>query len=135
SWYQGNASAVCIFEMSNGAVFTYNGSWCAEGMNTSWESDWRVTGSKGSACWDGINAPVYETIDTEQPTEFFNKMTKRDVPCNWEGKEGHWGCLDEMFASLEEDRTAETDCNDNIQSMKMVFGAIESAKTGKKVLI
>src|SRR5699024_9406358 len=29
SWYDGNASAVCIFEMENGAVFTYRGSWAA----------------------------------------------------------------------------------------------------------
>jgi predicted dehydrogenase len=33
SWYDGNASAICIFEMSNGSVFTYRGSWCAEGLN------------------------------------------------------------------------------------------------------
>src|SRR5581483_10997567 len=44
SWYEGNASAICIFEMSDGSVFSYRGSWCAEGLNTSWESDWRVTG-------------------------------------------------------------------------------------------
>src|SRR5699024_12107270 len=48
SWYDGQASAICIFEMQNGVTFTYNGSWCAKGLNTSWESEWRVTGSKGS---------------------------------------------------------------------------------------
>ena len=36
SWYKGDVAASCIFEMSNGVVFTYRGSWCAEGCHTSW---------------------------------------------------------------------------------------------------
>ncbi|GIN70595.1 oxidoreductase [Bacillus sp. J14TS2] len=135
SWYKGNASAICIFEMSNGAVFSYNGSWCAEGMNTSWEADWRVTGSKGTACWDGQHNPKYEVIESEQEATFINSMRKGEVNSDWTGQEGHWGCLDEMFAALKEERLAETDCHDNIESMKMVFGAIESAKTQKKIIL
>ncbi len=61
-------------------------------------------------------------------------MKKGEVKSDWTGQEGHWGCLDEMFASLKEKRFAETDCRDNIESMKMVFGAIESAKSKKKVV-
>ena len=37
SWYDRDASAVAIFEMSEGLVYTYRGSWCSEGLNTSWE--------------------------------------------------------------------------------------------------
>jgi predicted dehydrogenase len=135
SWYKGNASAMCIFEMSNGIVFTYRGSWCAEGLNTSWEADWRVTGSKGSVRWDGINLPICEVIDESQPKDFISKVKSIDVPFNWEGQEGHWGCFDEMFSSLEENRVAETDCRDNIKSMAMVFGAIESGKKMKKIIL
>jgi len=135
SWYKGKASAVCIFEMDNGIVFSYNGSWCAEGLNTSWEADWRVTGSRGSAVWDGVNLPVAEAIDEAESGGFMNAFKRLDVPASYEGRSGHEGCLDEMFASLEEDRPAETDCRDNIKSMKMVFGAVESARTGKKVLL
>src|SRR5690606_19566584 len=63
SWYAGNASAVCIFEMSDGSLFTYRGSWCAEGFPTSWESDWRATGSRGTARWDGRSMPAAEIVD------------------------------------------------------------------------
>lgn len=35
SWYKGDANAVCIFEMSDGSVFDYRGSWCANGLCTS----------------------------------------------------------------------------------------------------
>ncbi|KKI92732.1 oxidoreductase [Bacillus sp. SA1-12] len=135
SWYKGNASAICIFEMSNGSVFSYRGSWCAEGLNTSWESDWRVTGNRGSALWDGTNPPVCEVVDDSQPTKFMRVMNSLEVPSVWEGREGHFGCLDEMFASIEGNRLAETDCSDNIKSLAMVFGALESAKTGKKIAL
>ncbi|MNP75646.1 hypothetical protein D3C76_1727340 [compost metagenome] len=47
----------------------------------------------------------------------------------------HHGCLREMFQSLSEQRSAETDCRDNIYSMAMVIGALESARTGRKLEI
>jgi hypothetical protein len=40
-----------------------------------------------------------------------------------------------MFLSLQEGRPAETDSADNFKSLAMVFGAIESARTGCKVKI
>lgn len=130
SWYAGNASAVCIFEMSNGTVYTYRGSWCSEGFNTSWEADWRIIGSQGTVRWDGEQPPAADI--TEQAGNEF--ITKRLVlPATWQGREGHPGCLDEMFAALEQGRPAETDCRDNIKSVAMVFGALESVQTGKKV--
>ncbi|BBH18943.1 oxidoreductase [Paenibacillus baekrokdamisoli] len=135
SWYKGNASAICIFEMSDGSVFTYRGSWCAEGMSTSWESDWRAIGSKGTVRWNGSDMPTAEVVDESIPHEFHSTMKKIDISSEWEGKEGHHGCFDEMFAALEEGRPAETDCLDNIKSVAMVFGAVESARTGKKVML
>jgi hypothetical protein len=38
-----------------------------------------------------------------------------------------------MFNALLENRCAETDCRDNYFAMNMVYGAIESAASGKKV--
>jgi len=48
---------------------------------------------------------------------------------------GHEGCFDEMFSALLEGRPAETDCHENYFAMNMVYGAIESAKYGKKVML
>ena len=49
SWYDRDASAICVFEMSDRIVFTYRGGWCAEGLSTSGESAWRVVGARSSA--------------------------------------------------------------------------------------
>ncbi|MFC3344001.1 Gfo/Idh/MocA family protein [Paenibacillus abyssi] len=133
SWYMGNASAICIFEMSDGSVFCYRGSWCAEGAPTSWEASWRVTGEKGTAIWDGQGSPYAEVVAPALAGEWMHKYVRVDAEVKPAAHTYHFGCLDEMFASLEEGRRAETDCRDNIHSMAMVLGAAESAKTGKKI--
>ena len=132
SWYKGNSTAICIFEFSNGAIFTYCGSWSCEGFNTSWEADWRLMGSLGSAKWNGSDLPTYEIIVPGEQ-KFINDYEGGETVPLWDGKEGHFGCLDEMFDALTNNRKAETDCTDNIKSMAMVFGAIKSAKEQKKV--
>ncbi|WP_020619638.1 Gfo/Idh/MocA family protein [Paenibacillus daejeonensis] len=133
SWYKGDASAVCIFEMSDGSVFTYRGSWSAEGFGTAWDADWRVIGSKGTARWDGRTDAVAELVDTSGKPGFTANTVSHTLAPDWDGRLEHEGCLDEMFAALEAGRPAETDSLDNIRSMAMVFGAVESAKTGRKV--
>lgn len=137
SWYVGGAAAVCIFEFEGGQVFSYNGSWCAEGAPTSWEAEWRVMGSTGAAIWDGTSAPYAEVL-TDSAQKSFTRDFKRveaETSHNAPGPEGHFGCLDEMFAALTEKRPPETDCTDNIKSLGMVFGAVESARRGQKVML
>ena len=51
------------------------------------------------------------------------------------GNHGHEGCFDEMFNALLEKRLAETDCRENYFAMNMVYGAIESAASGKKIML
>ncbi|WP_055109300.1 Gfo/Idh/MocA family protein [Paenibacillus ihumii] len=137
SWYKGNASAVCIYEMSDGSVFCYRGSWCAEGSPTSWEADWRIIGEKGTAIWDGVHAPYAEVVSAGESAEpkFMRDTVRVEAPMRWNGRPGHAGGVDEMFLALKEGRPAETDSRDNIHSMAMVLGAIESAKSGQKVML
>lgn len=136
SWYAGNAAAVCIFEMSDGSVFCYQGSWCAEGAPTSWEASWRIQGERGAAIWDGRNMPFAEIITGgEASGQFLHEYERVEGPSVTMEETFHQGCLDEMFRSLAEGRPAETDCRDNRFSMAMVLGAVESARTGNKLNI
>ncbi|XEC94790.1 Gfo/Idh/MocA family protein [Paenibacillus tarimensis] len=134
SWYTGNASAVCIFEMSDGSVFTYSGSWCAEGVPTSWDSAWRINGEIGTIIWDGASEPYSEIVSPiDQTGKFIREYEKLVISSDYLGRWGHQGCFDEMFDAIEEGRLAETDCRDNIKSMAMVYGAIDSARTSEKI--
>ncbi|BBI32980.1 Gfo/Idh/MocA family protein [Cohnella abietis] len=137
SWYSGQAAAICIFEMSDGSIFCYRGSWCAEGAQTSWEASWRVTGEKGTAIWDGVNNPYAEVVaPVDQEGRFIREYTRIEITEELEQvRPFHESCLDEIFTALKEGRKAETDCSDNIHSMAMVFGAIESSRLGRKIAI
>lgn len=135
SWYKGNASAVAVFEFANGVVYNYTGSWCAEGHNTSWECDWRFVGETGSIKWNGSDKPVAE-VKSPGENKFINAFNRIEIDMPAPKKNyGHEGCFDEMFDALLEGRPAETDCRENYYSMNMVYGAIESAKCGRKIFL
>ncbi len=130
SWYRGNACATAIFEMTGGLRFTYRGSWCAEGRMTSWESEWRVTGAKGTATWDGTNAPKMEVF--AGLGGFFSETVAVEVQVA-PIAEGIAGSLDEFLRALDTGETPNGECQDNIKSLAMVFGAIESARQGRRI--
>ena len=135
SWYDRDASAICIFELSNGIVFTYRGSWCAEGLNTSWESDWRVVGTRGTAVWDGHDG--IRAAAVKKSGDFMSELKELKVPvlAKKDRVGGHAGLIDEFLYSVRKGVTPETICTDNIKSLAMVFGAIESAQKGQQVAI
>jgi len=135
SWYDHDASAVAMFEMSGGIIYTYRGSWCAEGVNTSWESNWRVIGQNGTVIWDG-----YEGFEAEAVSAtggFHSEWTAVDVPPSdpRDRVGGHAGQIADFLDCVRTGRTPETICTDNIKSLAMVFGAIESATHGAQVPI
>ena len=138
SWYKGNASAVCIFEMEDGSVFDYRGSWCANGLNTSWESEWRIACEKGAAYWDGHHTLHYDLTSTGPPKTGLaseNEITANLTPIPFAHSQlsGHALCVADMFDALENGTRPSTDCRDNIHSIRMVYKALESARSGKVV--
>ena len=104
-------------------------------MNTSWECDWRIVGTKGSALWDGgegIRAQAVKKgggFHTEMRDLAVPKLSVRDRVG------GHAGLIDEFVHCIRRGRTPETICTDNVKSLAMVFAAIESAKKGRKVAV
>jgi len=135
SWYAHGASAVAVFEMSSGIMYTYRGSWCAEGLPTTWESEWRIIGERGTACWDGAQKLQAET--TVAVTGFLAEHRPGEItPFTDKTKTGgHAGLIADFIDCVRTGRTPETVCTDNIKSLAMVFGAIESAEQGMPVNI
>lgn len=132
SWYKEGSSINCLFEMENGVRFNYRGSWASDGLHTSWEGEWRAVGSKGSAKWNGLDLMEVALITEEEG--FHRPVEHRFVP-KVEMDEGIRGSLNEFLDALKTGKTPNGECHDNIKSLAMVFGAIESAKTGKKVIL
>jgi predicted dehydrogenase len=125
SVFRGNAVAVCTFECDDGSVFSYRGSWATPGFPTSWEAAWRVSGPTGTALWDGGGEVRGQVADQD--------AVAVPLPTTSGGRLGHAGCIDEMLDAVADDRRAETDVADNLQSLAMVHAAVESARRREPV--
>jgi predicted dehydrogenase len=140
SWYDHDASAVAVFEMSDGIVYTYRGSWCAEGLNTTWECDWRAIGTRGSVSWDGADA--FQAQVVSQAGGFRSEYEALAVPPLGPGDRGpafavggHAGLIADFVDCVRTGRIPETAASDNIKSLAMVLSAIDSAAQGREIQI
>lgn len=131
SWYKGDASATALFEMTGELRYTYRGSWCSEGKNTSWESDWRAVGPRGTALWDGTGVPSADIVT--KTGAFFSETAPHpgEVPTDVPG--GIAGSLRDFLNALRTGAAPMGECHDNIKSLSMVFAAIESSAAGRRV--
>ena len=137
SWYRHGPSAAAIFDMEKGAVFTYRGCWCAEGLQTSWESAWRLIGSKGTLTWDG-GTDIRIEVGVGPPRErLFDSVKSVEVPtlAPDDAIDGHAGVLSAFVAAVKSGGRPETSSEDNIHSLAMTLGAIASAEQGRHVSI
>lgn len=133
SWYDHDASAVAVFQMTAGIVYTYRGSWCAEGRSTKWESDWRIIGTKGSATWDGGTQIIVEKV-AKAGGFITNKIPVKIPPLSKRDRiDGHAGLIREFIYCVQRGRQPETTATDNIKSLAMVFGAIDSAQKARPI--
>ena len=118
---------------ANEVVYTYRGSWCSEGLNTTWECDWRIIGDNGSVTWDG--ADHFEAQVVAEAGGFRSKWQDIALP-EWHDPDmarGHAGVIAAFVHAVQTGTVPETICTDNIKSLAMVFGAIESATNKKRV--
>ena len=144
SWYAHGSSAMCIFEMSDGSIFNYRGSWSAEGFHTTWESDWRIAGTRGTVRWDGGDHPTANVVKVPgrsvpggNPDALLSSFTESELPAldPRDRVGGHEGQIRDFVACVKSGTVPETASSDNIKSLAMVFGAIQSAKESRRIEI
>lgn len=121
SWYRGAAAASAVFEMTGGARFVYNGSWCSDGHETSWNGEWRASGAGGTVLWDGDSPPVVEP--------------HRVTPALEQRAEGIRGALADFLTALKTGVTPPGECHDNLSTLAMVHAAVESARSQRPVQV
>ena len=135
SWYRQGSSAAAIFELEDGAVFVYRGSWSAPGLGTSWECAWRFVGAKGALTWDGADQIRIEVLGEGERNGLFDPVAPIAPPplAPEDHIGGHFGVLSDFVAAARSGSEPETVGRDNIHSLAMVFGAIDSASAGRRV--
>ncbi|SEE86966.1 Predicted dehydrogenase [Arthrobacter alpinus] len=127
SWYKADAAATAIFEFSSGLRYVYSGSWCADGQETSWNGQWRVNGERGTALWDGEQAPIVDATDATG--------SQLAVPVAGEGPEQIAGSLAEFVSAVRTGVMPDGQIHSNVHSLAMVEAAVQSAETGQRVRI
>jgi predicted dehydrogenase len=125
-WHKGDAAHAIVFRFADGLVATHVSLACAVGQQTSWNGDWHIQGPNGSLDWDKAGTWHSHLHRTENKVER-QQIEHLNVP------PGEQAMLDEFFASIQENREPECSAHDNLQSLAMVFAAIQSAQEGRKV--
>lgn len=133
SWFAGDSSATALFEMEGGLRYSYRGSWCTEGLHTSWEGTWRAVGPGGTASWDGNSGITAAAV--VEPAGIHSRTEERTEPIEENVPSGIAGSLRDFLHALKTGATPMGECHDNIKSLAMVFGAIESSRSGQRVQI
>ena len=135
SWYAHGASAVATFEMTGGVVFTYRGSWCAEGLATPWEGQWRIVGTRGSVVWDGAEGLRCEVV--AQPGGLLSEHASVATPglTRTDSRSWHAAAIASFLRAIRAGVAPETVCSDNVRSLAMVFAACDSADAQRRVAV
>jgi predicted dehydrogenase len=124
SWFDGNAAANAVFTFADGTRFAFTGSWCAPGLETSWNGRWRASASGGTATWDGDGLPVAERASGEPlPAAVL------DDP------EEIAGSLVEFVDAVRQSTIPQSEVHSNVISVAMVEAAVRSASLGTPVRI
>jgi predicted dehydrogenase len=124
SWYAGDAAAQVTVAFAGGARFSFTGSFCSPGQETSWNGHWRISGAGGTASWDGDGLPEARAADgtviLAEPGH---------------GAEEIAGSLAEFVDAVQTGRTPSGEVHGNLLSLAMVEAAIRSAEEDRRVSI
>lgn len=133
TWYEGNESALAIFEFDSGVRFSYRGSWAAEGHQTEWEASWRAVCKDGTVTWNGADVLVIDRVTSHDG--FIRPSSTDHVRIQPIKFAGIAGSLRDFLGALDNGTDPMGVCSDNIWSLAMVIYAVESSRTQQKVEI
>jgi len=119
SWFAGAAAATAVFEMQGGARYSFTGSWCSRGVDTSWNGVWRASGEVGTATWDGESTPLVDGVAAGTRP----------------GPAGIDAALAAFVEALRTGTVPMGEVHENVLSLAMVEAAVRSAARGERVLV
>jgi predicted dehydrogenase len=131
-WFAGPSAANAIFRMTGDVRLAFNGSWCADGFQTSWTGRWRAVGEHGSATWDGEGTPRVEPGPGVDLPRVASVRRPRPVRDRFEGLVG---ALAEFVTALRTGRVPQSEAHDNLRSLGMCHAAVESARSQAPVTV
>jgi UDP-N-acetyl-2-amino-2-deoxyglucuronate dehydrogenase len=92
-------------------------------------------GEKGTAKISGSTANYIETWDFDSISEEEAEQVKRNIKEDPFGKPGHQCIVEDMVKAIEVDRSPIVTGEDGLAPVKLILAILESAETGKKVVL
>jgi len=120
--WQGNANAVCLFEFEGGLPASYTGLWATWRSHTEFPGTWVIDFEQGQVTWDGGTVRHFDEEGTERVV-----FDKAQIPPERAVRVLE-GSVREFTSALEEGREPETNMEDNLRTLAMVFSSVESSK-------
>ena len=127
SEWRGNANAVCVFEFEKDIPVSYTGIWATWRSHTEFPGTWVIDLENGQITWDGNTVRYFDPKGAENVI-----FDKSQIPAE-RGVRVLEGSVMEFTTALEEGREPETNMEDNLKTLAMVFSCIESSKRGQPV--
>lgn len=129
SWFRGDAVASVTIDFAGtaanpaGVHLAYNGSWCSQGKDTTWNANWHFDCERG-------------TVRMQEDQITTQRKGEDSVPVAAEpmARESQAYLLHEFYeAVMNRGPRPATVCQDNIHSLGIVFDTIRSFETGAPV--
>jgi len=125
--FEYDAAASALITMENGILVSYLGNWATFDAETSWGGTWEIVGDQGRLVWSGGDNHDAEITVQEWGKEHDSIATTSMA------KAGQLGLLEAFAQAVASGTPPETAAADNVSSLEIVFGAVESAETGRIV--
>jgi predicted dehydrogenase len=127
SKYLEPAAGTMTITFAGGAVVSYRGSWFSTAPQTNWAGEWHMEGELGEIIWTSRGA---------KPDEVNLRLLsgkRRAIKLPTLPYLDRQGSLDAFVKAVQSNTEPETSGRDNLQTLALMYAAIESAKSGRPV--
>jgi predicted dehydrogenase len=129
--YQHDPAMAAIMVLEGGAAVTYEGNWASHTPETSWNGEWELVGKEGRLTWSG---DVEDRNVGEVTFELWGE-SPRSVEQPQLSVVERAATLEQLREAVEGGEPPETNAADNMNSLAIVLGCIESIEGGGVVNI
>ncbi|WNS75119.1 Gfo/Idh/MocA family oxidoreductase [Bacillus sp. DTU_2020_1000418_1_SI_GHA_SEK_038] len=125
--------AAAVVQFKNGALGVIEAATTIYPKNL--EESIAIFGETASVKISGRNANFIETWDIEGVSEEEADRIKNEIKADPFGKPGHQCIIEDMVVAVQENRNPIVTGEDGLAPVKLILAILESAETGKKVVL
>ncbi len=127
--FRDDPSVGALLTLQDGTPVSYEGTWAEPRLETSWNGDWELVGTKGRATWTGgVDDALRGTIRCASYGSPLRRQRLQPLPAV-----DRAAVLAELRRALEAGEAPETSVRDNVRSLAAVLAIARSTKERRPV--